>query len=156
MVRRATNPTTTAGKRKISIVLEPEQAQRLQDLADTRKVSLNSLLVELVTRGEEAINAGAIQSFEDRLLNLTHQVGEDLRKDLGREVTRQYSSLRGLLARIALESIADRGLLLRLYAESAGADAAKDANNAAWTRAVESLKEPTGAVKKALDSLKEE
>lgn len=145
---------TTSGGRKVSVVLPPELAARVQRLADTRGETMTKTVVRLVEAGEqaahEAIRHDAVAGVRAELLAMVGEIGAGVRK----EVQGQAHRLSHLLARTALESMAGRvtsgHVLYKLYSDQ---EKAGELYSGAWKQAVERLKNPTPAVRESLNEI---
>ena len=146
---------TTSGGRKVSVVLPPDLAERVERLADVRGETLTKTVVRLVGAGEQAaherVREDALAALRAELLATVETIGAGVRK----EVQGQAHRLSHLLARTALESMAGRltggHALYKLY----GSDQqkARELYSSAWTTAVERLKNPTPAVRESLNEI---
>lgn len=145
---------TTSGKRKVSLVLEPELGDRLERLALLRNQSLNKLCAELIVAGESLVHeqarADAVGILEGKLEG--HQ--EVLERLVKSEMGKMSGRLASLLARTALEATATRALQLRVVGLQVN-DQQEVARlkDSAWKAAVGSLKDPTPALRESLDAL---
>jgi hypothetical protein len=145
---------TTSGKRKVSLVLEPELGDRLERLALLRNQSLNKLCAELIVAGESLIHeearADAVGMLEGKLEG--HR--EVLERLVKSEMGKMSGRLASLLARTALEATATRALQLRVVGLQVN-DKQEVARlrDSAWKAAVGSLKDPTPALRESLDVL---
>jgi hypothetical protein len=145
---------TTSGKRKVSLVLEPELGDRLERLALLRNQSLNKLCAELIVAGESLIHeearADAVGVSEGKLEAYRVELEGVVRVEVGRMSGR----LASLLARTALEATATRALQLQvLHLEPRTKQDAPRLKEAAWKSAVGSLKDPSPLLRESLDAL---
>lgn len=145
---------TTSGKRKVSLVLEPELGDRLERLALLRNQSLNKLCAELIVAGESLIHeearADAVVVLEGKLEG--HQ--EALERLVKSEMGKMSGRLASLLARTALEATATRALQLRVLGLQVNdQQEVTRLKDSAWKAAVGSLKDPTPALRESLDAL---
>jgi len=143
---------TSSGGRKVSIVLPPELAERVERRADARGDRLTTTLVRLIEAGEkqadEAIRADALSSLRTELLAEVSKAGERSRQ----EVKTQAHRLSHLLARTALESIAGRVLTASLFRRVTNdAARAEERYENSWNVAVQRLSQPTPAMKESLN-----
>jgi hypothetical protein len=145
---------TTAGKRKVSLVLEADLGDRLERLALLRDQSLNRLCAELIVAGESRVHEAARLDAVGVLHESLRTGQRDLEGTVIAEVRRMSGRLASLLARTALEATATRALQLQLAALEIGnkQDLAR-LKESAWRSAVGSLKDPTPAVREGLDVL---
>jgi hypothetical protein len=144
---------TTAGKRKVTLVLEAELGDRLERLCLLRNQSLNKLCAELIVAGEglvhEAARADAVGALRAEL-----RAGQrDLEGTVYAEVRKMSGRLAGLLARTALEATAARSLQLRTLSLEYQKDEVERLKEGSWKSAVSSLKSPGPAVREGLDAL---
>ena len=145
---------TTSGKRKVSLVLEPDLGDRLERLALLRNQSLNKLCAELIVAGEarvhEEARVDAVGILEQRL-EASHL---ELERTLKVEVGKMSGRLASLMARTALEAIASRALQLQvLDLQLDNQQDVKRLKELAWKSAVVSLKSPSPDLRESLDAL---
>jgi hypothetical protein len=148
------NVHTTSGSRKVSVVLPPALAARVERLADVRGERLTTVVVKLIEAGErqthEDLRTDALASLRTELLSLVGDLGQQVR----REVQGQAHRLSHLLARTALESMAARNtsgqILFKLYGDQ---DRARELYASGWTQAVERLKNPSPGVRQSLNEV---
>lgn len=148
---------TTSGSRKVSIVLPPELAERVERRADARGDRLTTTLVRLIEAGEREADEGI---RDDALSSLRTELLAEVAKGSAqakREVQAQAHRLSHLLARTAIESVAARltasHALFKLYADDEAEG--KRLYNMAWSEAVRRLKEPTPAMRQTLNQMAE-
>lgn len=148
---------TTSGSRKVSIVLPPELAERVERRADARGDRLTTTLVRLIEAGEREADEGI---REDALSSLRTELLAEVAKGSAqakREVQAQAHRLSHLLARTAIESVAARltasHVLFKMYADDE--EEGKKLYNGAWSEAVRRLREPTPSVRQSLSLIVE-
>ena len=145
---------TTAGKRKVSLVLDPVLGDRLERLALLRDQSLNKLCAELIVAGESLVHEEARLDAVGMLRESLRVGQRDLEGTVIAEVRKMSGRLASLLARTALEATATRAFQLQLAALEVGNkhDFAR-LKESAWRSAVGSLNDPTPAVREGLEVL---
>lgn len=143
---------TSSGGRKVSVVLPPDLAERVERRADARGDRLTTTVVRLIEAGEkqadEAIRQDALSFLRTELLAEVTRAGERTRQ----EVKAQAHRLSHLLARTALESIAGRVLTASLFRRVTNDPArAEERYENSWNLAVQRLSQPTPAVRESLN-----
>lgn len=148
---------TTSGSRKVSIVLPPDLAERVERRADARGDRLTTTLVRLIEAGEREADEGI---REDALSSLRTELLAEVAKGSAqakREMQAQAHRLSHLLVRSAIESVAARltasHVLFKMYADDE--EEAKKLYNSAWSDAVRRLREPTPSVRQTMNLIVE-
>ena len=130
-------------KQPITTWLRPHIYKHLQDLAGAKGLTVSTLAAELL---------------EQRLKQHAESAGTELvvpvvEATVRRELSFVAERLARLLARSALEAATSRRLLFNvLIQEGLTPQQAKTMNDAAWTRSVESLKQPLAAVQEVAEA----
>lgn len=131
-------------KRKLTIWVEEEIAERVEMLAATERMTVSQFGARLLERG--------VTDWADHMG--WDVVGVRVQDAVKREVGRMSDRLAQLMVRGTLEATATRALIYNDRMQGARSDEQREdvkrANSQAWTYAVDRLKSPVQAVKELL------
>ncbi|MBZ9752673.1 hypothetical protein K7W42_17665 [Deinococcus sp. HMF7604] len=147
--------TKTAGRPKqkpvrVTVTLDPQHAAALKLLADEAGVTMSALCANVLER--YSLQDRQVMT-SDLVRTLFESQAVKLQEGLRTEIHAQMNRVRHLLARSALESMAVRNETGLLLVAQAGKEKAQKYREQAWGHAVHSLKEPTPAMRAALNEL---
>lgn len=146
---------TTNGSRKVSVVLPPEVAARVERLAVTRGTSLSKVCVDLILAGEGVVHDQARQDAVAVLQDVLESSQKRNKEDIERAIRMMSGRLANLLARSALESISARYAFMHGLAENVEWSKVREINQNAWQNAVSTLNKPSNSVREGLKLLLE-
>lgn len=146
---------TTSGGRKVSMVLPPEVAERVERLAVTRGTSMSKICVELILAGESAVHDQARRDAVAVLQEVLENSQKKNKEDVERAIRMMSGRLANLLARTALEAISTRYASLYALAETVQWEKVKAINEKSWENAVGSLNKPSNKIREAMQLLLE-
>lgn len=132
-------------KQKIAVWLDKSIYQQLKQSAVQRSapglpVSMSSVAAQMLAQA----------LLEDAERSLDSLLGLRLEGLLRREVREQYSGLRRLLARVAIEANATRRLLAMHIEDTRGQEYAKELTNASYLAALESIRKTSADLEATL------
>ncbi|MVN87599.1 hypothetical protein GO986_12565 [Deinococcus sp. HMF7620] len=147
--------TKTAGRPKqkpmrVTVTLDPQHAEALKLMADEVGVKMAAFCANVLER--YSLQDRQVMT-SDLVRTLFEAQGVQLQEGLRAEIHAQMNRVRHLLARSALESMAVRNETGILLLKEFGKEKAQKYKEQAWGHAVHTLKEPTPAMRAALNEL---
>lgn len=147
--------TKTAGRPKqkpvrVTVTLDPQHAAALKLLAEEAGVTMSSFCANVLER--YSLQDRQVMT-SDLVRTLFEAQAVQLQEGLRTEIHAQMNRVRHLLARSALESMAVRNETSLLLQKQFGKEKAQEYRERSWNHAVHYLKEPTPAMRAALNEL---
>ncbi len=131
-------------KRKLSIWVEDDLADRIQAMAKVERLTVSQFGAQMLER--------SVTQWADNMG--WDMVGIRVQDTVAREVGRMSDRLANLMVRAALESTATRAVVyndrMRVARTDQEREDVKRANSQAWTYAIDRLKSPVAAVAELL------
>lgn len=132
-------------KKKLTVWADPEVVSYLEYEAKDKAISMS-----------EAANQLLKTAFvEDKEIAGAELISLSLRNEMRREFAGFSNRIASLMARAATEGIAARYLAFQVVAQQQGTEAAKGANRAAWSFAVNQLRKPSKEFRELVREWKE-